>query len=127
MFTESSMNTERRHFINTLGRIALGTALFPSINPLLIDDIKAAAERAEGKSPKDVARDEEFWSHVQAAYSVSPDFINLENGYFSPAASVVLDAQMHNIRMINEIPSFYMRRRQADERMAVKKRLAEFA
>jgi hypothetical protein len=75
-----------------MGTLSLGAAFFPSINPLLMDDIKTAAERVAGKSPKDVAQDEEFWSHVQAAYSVSPDFINLENGYFSPAASIVLDA-----------------------------------
>jgi selenocysteine lyase/cysteine desulfurase len=113
--------------MSTLGKLTLGAAIFPSINPLLIDDIKAAAEYVAGKSPKDIAQDEEFWAHVQAAYSVSLDFINLENGYFSPAPTVTLDAQVRDIRMINEIPSFYMRRRQVDERMAVKKELAEFA
>src|SRR6266704_1211383 len=110
------MNAERRQLLGTIGRLALGASIFPSFNPLLIDDIKSAAERIADKSPGDAARDEEFWLQVQAAYTVSRDFINLENGYFSPAPNVVLEAQVQNIRMINEIPSFYMRRRQADER-----------
>lgn len=121
------MQVERRSFIKTIGTLTFGATVFPSLNLLFVDDVKAAAERVASKSPKEVAQDEEFWSHVRQAYSVSPDFINLENGYFSPAATVTLDAQVRDIRMINEIPSFYMRRRQVDERMAVKKELAVFA
>jgi selenocysteine lyase/cysteine desulfurase len=117
----------RRQFISRVGSISLGAALLPSIDLSRIDDITAAAERLGNTPPKDIAQDEAFWSEVQKAYHVSPDFINLENGYFSPAATAVLDAQIRSIRMINETPSFYMRKRQVDERLAVKKQLAEFA
>jgi selenocysteine lyase/cysteine desulfurase len=117
----------RRQFISRVGGLSLGAVLLPSIDLSRINDINAAAEQLGKAPPKEAAQDEAFWSEVQKAYHASPNFINLENGYFSPAASVVLDAQIRNIRMINEIPSFYMRRRQFDERLAVKKELAEFA
>ncbi|WP_277479505.1 aminotransferase class V-fold PLP-dependent enzyme [Catalinimonas alkaloidigena] len=73
-----------------------------------------------------VATDEKFWDEVRKAYKVSPDFINLENGYYSLAAEPVISAQEAHIRMINQIPSYYMRKKQWENHKQVKKAMAEF-
>ncbi len=121
------MATERRDFLKTIGAFTAGAVFLPLVNPRLICEVEVASEKAAHLSPKVLAENEEFWSHVQNAYKVSPDFINLENGFYSPSPQVVLDAWVRNIRMINEIPSFYMRHRQVEERETAKKQLAEFA
>ena len=36
----------------------------------------------EGADPSQVASDEEFWREVRGDYSLKPDYINLENGYY---------------------------------------------
>ncbi|MBP7497892.1 MAG: aminotransferase class V-fold PLP-dependent enzyme, partial [Bacteroidales bacterium] len=60
-------------------------------------------------------------------YELSPDFINLENGYLSPQPLSSLNAFTEKIRMINEKPSFYMRRLMEQDLAAVKKKVADFA
>ena len=117
----------RRTFLKTLGPLTVGATVLPAFDPLRIARVESAADKIAHLSPKEAAQDEEFWLHVQSAYKVSPDFINLENGFYSPSPQVVLDAWVRNIRMINEIPSFYMRHRQVEERETAKKQLAEFA
>ena len=119
------MPTHRRQFIRQLSGLMAGASVLPTI-------AKAEAAPlghlpASTLAPQELARDEAFWYPVQRAYVQSPHFINLENGYLSPAPEEVLNAYLGNVRMINEAPTFYMRRRQFDEREAVKKQLADFA
>ncbi len=121
------MKLERRAFLKNLSGITIGASVFPIINFKLIDRIEKATNSVAHLHPKTLAQDEEYWSTIQKAFHVSSDFINLENGYFSPMATEVLEAQLRNIRMINETPSFYMRKKQSDDRTRIKKLLAEFA
>jgi selenocysteine lyase/cysteine desulfurase len=118
------MPTPRRQFIRQVSAMCAGAALpLPALAGPLADHLRAAR-------PPDVqalARDEAFWQPIQRAFVQSPHFINLENGYFSPVPEEVLNAHLANVRMINETPSFYMRRRQTDEREALKKQLADLA
>ncbi len=71
--------------------------------------------------------DDEFWKAIQQCFAQSDEFINLENGYFSPTPLPVLNAFVENNRMVNANSSFYMRRRKDDDRERVRKELAEFA
>ena len=121
------MEYERRAFLRQMSGLSAGMFILPWQNEQLLCDIEAAAGRIAHLHPEEAARDEEFWSLVQRAYRQSPHFINLENGYFSPQPVEVMEAQQENIRMINEIPSFYMRRRQFEEKEGVKVQLADFA
>lgn len=121
------MLNNRRQFLQKMGGLTAGMFALPWNDKKLIADIEAAARRIAPLSAEAAARDEEFWYQIQRAYRQSPHFINLENGYFSPQPLEVMEAQVDNIEMINEIPSFYMRRRQHEEKEGVKRQLADFA
>lgn len=115
---------ERRDFLRSLGEVALGASMLPLINQEAVGAVESAASRLVPAGP---AQEEEFWDIVRTAFVMSPDFINLENGYMSPAPSSVLDAQCAYLRAINARPSPFMRIDQTSERTRVKAELAAFA
>lgn len=121
------MNPPRRTFLKQLGVAAAGTMSLPFYQQELMEDILNALEERMSLSTEHMAQDETFWYLIQKAYKQSPHFINLENGYFSPQPVEVMTAQCDNIHMVNEIPSFYMRRRQMEDHTAVKQQLADLA
>lgn len=71
--------------------------------------------------------EDDFWAAIQQSWQQNPAFINLENGYFSPQPLQVLHDFLQKERMINEQPSFYMRRLEMDDTTMVRKELATFA
>ncbi len=117
-------NNTRRNFLQ---KTMMASASIPILNLAFMESLKAGIAEHKDKSAKEIAADETFWYQIQKAYTVSPHFTNLENGYFSLAADEVLEAQLKNIRMINEQPSWYMRKRQWEDRAAIKERLANLA
>jgi selenocysteine lyase/cysteine desulfurase len=74
--------------------------------------------------PATLAEDNDFWESIRKKYSVTSDFIQLENGYYSLAADPVLESYIGHVRKINATSSFYMRTQQADDKLAVRKQLA---
>ena len=74
-----------------------------------------------------LAEDEPFWALIREKYRLKPDYINLENGYFSMQSEPVLEAFMGRVREINYEASYYMRTRQYDDKLAVRTRLAAMA
>ncbi|MEO8335893.1 MAG: aminotransferase class V-fold PLP-dependent enzyme [bacterium] len=103
----------KRDFIRTLGGASLG---------LLLGD-KVWAQYAE-QPARTLARDDAFWTLIRGKYRLKPDYINLENGYFSMQSEPVLDAFVAQVRRINYEASYYMRTTQFDDKLAVRKRLA---
>jgi selenocysteine lyase/cysteine desulfurase len=75
-------------------------------------------------APAALAKDDDFWESIRKKYSVTSDFIQLENGYYSLAADPVLESYIAHVRKINATSSFYMRTRQADDKLAARKPLA---
>ena len=57
-----------------------------------IERVSAAASSASGRTPEDVAADEDFWAEVRNAFSIDRNIINLNNGYVSPSPRTVQDA-----------------------------------
>ena len=117
----------RRNFIHKAGNATLGLSALTVFNPLQANSVEMAYRKISHLNAKDAAQDEDFWYQVQKAYRQSPHFINLESGYYSPEPLEVLESQFDNIKMINEQPSFYMRRRQWEDKKAIKEQLADFA
>ena len=68
---------------------------------------------------------DDFWLQIRSDYKLKPDYINLENGYFSMMAQPVLEAYLNDIRMINLEASYYMRTVQAENKQKCKVRLAD--
>lgn len=69
----------------------------------------------------------DFWDEIRAAYRVNPAWINLENGYYCILPESTLDASIAHARALNFEGSHYLRTRQADDKAAARKLLAEFA
>lgn len=53
-----------------------------------------------------------FWNQVRASYDLQKEFINLENGYFSPQALPTLKLHQQREAYINQHTSWYMRKEQ---------------
>lgn len=72
------------------------------------------------------ADDEVYWSTVRAKYTVSPDFINLENGYFGVQAQPVFEAFQRHQAQVNAENAYFLRERFADRLAGVMQALAAF-
>lgn len=70
-------------------------------------------------------KSDDFWLQIRNDYKLKPDYINLENGYFSMMAQPVLDKYLADVRMINTEASYYMRTVQFENKQKVNDRLAE--
>lgn len=55
-------------------------------------------------TPDDVARDEDFWRHVQASFTVDRSVINLNNGGVSPSPALVQEAMKRHLDFSNSTP-----------------------
>ena len=106
----------KRDFVRTLGGASLAM--------IFGDDLWA---RHAARPASALAADEEFWETVRRAYRLTPDYINLENGYFCLQPQVVLEAFIGHVREVNLSASFYMRTRQYDDKLAARKQLAAMA
>lgn len=71
-----------------------------------------------------LAQQEDFWATIRAAYPVTTDFIQLENGYYSLAARPVMDSYLKHIQVVNSVSSYYMRTRQFDDKRVSQTQLA---
>src|SRR5580704_9812953 len=74
-----------------------------------------------------VAQNEDFWSVIQRAYSVSPQIINLNNGGVSPAPIVVQQAVERYNQLANEGPSYFMWQILDQGREPLRRKLAQLA
>ncbi|MGB3076769.1 MAG: aminotransferase class V-fold PLP-dependent enzyme, partial [Chitinophagales bacterium] len=99
----------RRSFIKHSGAALLATASVPAFSSkVTISEIEAAAKPKAHLSAAAFAMEEDFWSMIREAYSVSPAIINLNNGGVSPQTMHVQEMQYKYIQMSNEAPSYYM-------------------
>jgi selenocysteine lyase/cysteine desulfurase len=70
--------------------------------------------------------DEEFWSAVRAQYAPSPDFINLENGYFGMPAEPVRAALRRYQDEVDREGAYFLRVRYPERHRQVLRTLADF-
>lgn len=87
------------------------------------------AARAQSLFPNsEVATENEsddFWQQIRNEYILKPDYINLENGYYSMTSQPVLESYLKDIKNINREASFYLRTEQFNDRDKIRKRLAD--
>jgi selenocysteine lyase/cysteine desulfurase len=107
---------DKREFLRTLGGVTLGAWAGPD-----------ALARYAALPPRALAQAEPFWDGIRARYKLTPDYINLENGYFCLQAEEVLEGYIARARDINREASHYMRTRQAEDKLRVRQRLATMA
>ncbi len=121
------MTSNRRSFIRTMGIIAGTAGVSTFANQASAASLHDALTYAADKDPLSLASDEDFWTVIQQAYTVSPGIINLNNGGVSPQPKVVQDALDRYNRMCNEGPSYFMWRILDQGREPLRERLAHLA
>ncbi len=85
-------NYNRRDFLSFVGK-GIGLAALTSVTvSTLLDEVKAATKRVAHLPPEQVAMDEDYWSEIQRAFSVTRGIINLNNGGVSPSPRIVTEA-----------------------------------
>ncbi len=107
---------DKREFLRSVGGASLGL--------IFSDDLLA---RLTTTPPAVLARDDDFWGTLRAKYRLTPDYINLENGYYSMQSEPVLEAFIGRVREVNYEASHYMRTRQFDDKLAARTRVAALA
>jgi selenocysteine lyase/cysteine desulfurase len=107
---------DKREFLRTLGGASLA----------LVFGNEAWARYAK-LPPAQLAQDEDFWAAMRAKYVLTPDYINLENGFYLMQSQPVLEAFIRRVRDINVQASRYMRTVMPDDNLAVRRRLAAAA
>ena len=96
-------------------------------NQLHAADFENANQKVALLSSEEIARDEDYWTTIQQAYSVNPNIINLNNGGVSPAPRIVQDALDRYNKLCNEAPSYYMWRVLDLGREPLREKLADLA
>ncbi|HEY3384786.1 MAG TPA: aminotransferase class V-fold PLP-dependent enzyme [Vicinamibacterales bacterium] len=117
------MFSSRRSFLRT----AAAGAAAPLLGPRALDALERRLEAFGALDAQSAATDEEFWSRIRALFPVPKGYVNLENGYSSPQPAPTFEAFQRHEAMINGGVSYYMRRKKADDLVAVKAQLAALA
>lgn len=120
------MNTRRSFFQKSLG-IAGGLSISPLLHGAAAENLSDALVSLNKLSPFEAASDEELWSRMSQAYTVSPNILNLNNGGVSPQPKVVQDAVDRYYHLSNEAPTYYMWQILDKGREPLRRKLAELA
>jgi selenocysteine lyase/cysteine desulfurase len=106
---------KKRQFLRRLGQVALATPFLPlSLNAQ--NDLSSLSYSLD---------EEEFWLRIRKDYSLKPDYINLENGYYNFIPQPTMEKYIEHLKMVNYEASYYMRTTQWDNKARVRDRLAK--
>jgi selenocysteine lyase/cysteine desulfurase len=106
----------KREFLRTAGAASMAMMFGPDL-----------LARLASATPAMLASDEPFWAELRAKFKLTPDYINLENGYYCFQPEEVLAQFIGNVREINVEASHYMRTRQVDDDLRTRTALAALA
>lgn len=113
----------RKEFLKHAGGVAAGMASLPWFHVEKTDQIIDQISTFSGTSEQ-IAANEDFWSHVQQAYTVDRSLINLNNGGVSPAPGYVQDAMKKHLDYSHKAPTYTMKKVLKPQKEAVRRRLA---
>lgn len=117
----------RRSFIQQMTATAGAFSTSSLFNQLLAKDMDVLNMQAAGRSATELAGDEDYWSFIRQAYTVSANIINLNNGGVSPSPRIVQEAVERYNKLSNEGPSYFMWRMLDMGREPLRSKLAELA
>ena len=120
---DPAVMTTRRAFLGSLG--------LPALAPLASLRFDPARESLDALpvpvgTPEEVARDEDFWSQIAAAFEVDRSMINFNNGGVSPAPRSVTAALARHLAHSNQAPAYVMWQLLQPNRESVRRHLASF-
>ena len=98
----------RRNFLSLAGK-GLGLAALSSVTvAALLKEIQAATKSIAHLTPQQAAMDEDYWSVIQNAFSVTRGIINLNNGGVSPSPRIVTEALVRYIWQQEDATAYTM-------------------
>lgn len=104
----SSPGFDRRNFLSLAGK-GLGLATLSSATlASLLKEIQAATKSVAHLTPQQAAMDEDYWSVIQNAFSVTRGIINLNNGGVSPSPRIVTEALVRYIWQQEDATAYTM-------------------
>ncbi|MDX1741874.1 MAG: aminotransferase class V-fold PLP-dependent enzyme, partial [Rhodothermales bacterium] len=112
----------RRQFMQ---RVAVPAMVIPAFRPNVLLETLGELRTWPG-TPREIARDEDYWSYVQQAFTVDRSLVNLNNGGVSPSPSIVQETMKKHLDFSNQAPVHNMWRILEPRREGVREQLAEF-
>src|SRR5215218_7941827 len=98
----------RRDFLSLAGKsLGLAALSVPSI-AALAKEIEAATRSVSHLTPEQAAMDEDYWSVIQNAFTVTRGIINLNNGGVSPSPRIVTEALVRYIWQQEDATAYTM-------------------
>ena len=113
--------TTRRGFLRSL---VAASAAIPTFKNDALARLAGANSGALGRSPEDVAQDEDYWQTIQQAFDIDRALVNLNNGGVAPSPRVVHQSLLHYLAVSNQAPAITMWGWIEPEIEAVRRRLA---
>src|ERR1022692_3692645 len=89
--------------------------------------VAAASAAVSGRTPEDVATDEDYWAEIRNAFSADRNVVNLNNGYCSPAPRTVQDAMRRQLEYTDIGPYHTMVNVLERQVESVRRRIAQAA
>jgi len=121
------MTLTRRSFLGATGLASVAAA---AAGRSVVDARDLAAAQADLRRPTGaadiVAKDEAYWRRVAANYRVSPQYTNMEAGYFGMMAAPVLAEFHRQTDRVNLDSSYFARRQFGADAEAARARVARF-
>lgn len=111
----------RRHFLQSLFAASASIAALKSD---ALARIAPTVRDLKGRTPEDVAQDEDFWRVIQQAFDIDRGMINLNNGGVAPSPRVVNAAFQRYLAVSNQAPAITMWAWIEPEIETVRRRLA---
>ena len=95
----------RRGFLRTVGG---GSAAGAVLGKFGIEEVAArTSAAAAGRTPEELAADEDYWRDIQFAFSLDRTIINLNNGNQCPSPTVVHEACKRYMDWANQAPIYH--------------------
>ena len=99
---------DRRDFLSLAGKGLGLAALSSSVVASLLQQIQAATKSIAHLTPEQAAMDEDYWSTIQNAFTVTRGIINLNNGGVSPSPRIVTEALVRYIWQQGDATAYTM-------------------
>src|SRR5437870_1713185 len=98
----------RRNFLSLAGKSLGLAAVSSSTIAGLLKEIQAASKSVAHLTPQQAAMDEDYWSTIQNAFTVTRGIINLNNGGVSPSPRIVTEALVRYIWQQEDATAYTM-------------------
>jgi selenocysteine lyase/cysteine desulfurase len=100
------MESSRRNFLKNFGLGVSSLGVFGLSSKHAKAEFESKLRCTQGATSAQIAKDEDFWFHIQKAFNTDRSMINLNNGGVHPAPTIVMDAVKRYMDFSNGAPAY---------------------